>query len=79
MANRVVLNYNAIRSEVMKAPFMEAHIKSEADKRAAGLPSGYEVKMGDHGNRARAFIKATNWEAARDNKKNNTLLRAIGS
>ena len=61
-----------LRSEEVKAMLRE---RAEAIKGRAG--DGYEVSTFAGKTRANASVKATTIKAIRDNKKNNTLLKAV--
>ena len=61
-----------LRSEAMQQILLQR--ATEIQKRAG---DGYEVSTFAGTNRANATVKATTVKAKKDNKKNNTLLKAV--
>ena len=74
---KVVLSYSGIGS-ILRSEEMAACVKAEADKRAAMLGGGYASDVHHPGTRVIASVFTQTREAAQDNMKNNTLLRAVG-
>ena len=74
---KVVLNRSAVR-ELLQSNAMEAAVKEVADGVASRAGTGYAVDTRKGKNRANATISAASAAAARDNAKNNTLLKAMG-
>ena len=74
---KVKLSYEGLGS-ILRSQEMAALVKSEADRRAASLGDGYATDSKSMGTRQIASIFTQTGEAARDNMKNNTLLKAVG-
>lgn len=73
---KVKLSSSGVRALLTSTEVRDA-VMDEAEKR---VPSGhgYEAVRGTGGNRAHAFIAATDWAAYNDNARNATLLKALG-
>ena len=63
---------------LLKSGEMAACIKSEADRRAAGLGAGYATDSKVMSSRVVSSIYTETTEAAADNSRNNSLLKAVG-
>lgn len=70
------LNYSGV-SSLMKSPEMQAvlEVKASAVRQRCGPGYGQDIHVGK--NRANAMVFAETYEAKRDNKKNNTILKAV--
>ena len=75
---RVELSYEGIGS-ILRSEEMAACVKAEADKRAAGLGAGYAADIKHMGTRVISSVYTETAEAAADNLKNNSLLKAVSS
>ncbi len=64
--------------ELMKSPAMQNVLKQYGEATASAAGKGYSTDIVMSGDRAKAFVEASTLEAKRDNKKNNTLLKALG-
>lgn len=64
--------------ELLRSEEMAACIKAEADSRAAGLGDGYATDSKVLGTRVVSSIYTLTFEAAADNSRNNSLLKAVG-
>ena len=73
---KVKLSSGEVRALLTSVEVRDA-VMDEAEKR---VPSGrgYEAVRGTGGNRAHAFIAATDWASYNDNARNATLLKALG-
>lgn len=74
---KCVVNRKAV-GDLLKSGEMAACIKAEADSRAASLGSGYSTDSKVLKTRVVSSIFTATKEAAADNSKNNSLLRAVG-
>lgn len=74
---KVRLSYSGIGS-ILRSQEMADHLKAEADSRAAGLGEGYQTDSKSMGTRQIASIFTATKEAAKDNLRNNSLLKAVG-
>lgn len=74
---RVELNSAGVRKLLQSQGVMSC-VQSQASTRMRGLGTGYELGTAVGHDRARAYIKAVTKEAKRENRKNNTLLKALG-
>ena len=63
---------------LLRSPEMAACVKAEADKRAAGLGAGYATDSKVLKTRVVSSIYTETAEAAVDNNRNNSLLKAVG-
>ena len=73
---KIELNHSAIR-ELLRGEDVQNALSSRANSIKSKLGEGYETDIYVGKNRANASIKAESKEAKRDNKKNNTLLKAM--
>lgn len=64
-------------SQLMKSAEMKAVLISYASNIRNRCGDGYEQDIYVGSNRANAMVSATSIKAKRDNKKNNTLLKAV--
>lgn len=64
--------------DLLRSAEMAACIKAEADSRAAGLGAGYAADSKVLKTRAVSSIYTETAEAAADNSRNNSLLKAVG-
>lgn len=76
MSNKFVLNRKGV-SELMKSAPMQTILKEKATAIRNRCGSGYKQDIYVGKNRANAMVSADSYSAKRDNKKNNTLLKAI--
>ncbi|MEA4965387.1 MAG: hypothetical protein VB055_06160 [Oscillospiraceae bacterium] len=74
---KVMLNRDAVR-ELLRSDPVESMCKELADGIASRAGGGYAVDTRKGKNRANATVSAASAAAARDNLKNNTLLKAMG-
>lgn len=74
---KVKLSYSGIGS-ILRSQEMAECVKAEADRRAAGLGDGYQTDSKSMGTRQIASIFTATAEAAKDNLRNNSLLKAVG-
>lgn len=70
------LNRRGVR-ELMKSAEMKSVLISYASNIRNRCGDGYEQDIYVGSNRANAMVSATSIKAKRDNKKNNTLLKAV--
>ncbi|MFK4963321.1 hypothetical protein [Lactococcus formosensis] len=70
------LNYSGV-SSLMKSPEMQAVLEAKASavRQRCGPGYGQDIHVGK--NRANAMVFAETYGAKRDNKKNNTILKAV--
>lgn len=71
------LNPAGVRQLLQSAEMMNA-VTSLANKARSRLGSGYEVSTMTGRNRVNAEIRTATAEAAKENSKSNTLLKALG-
>ena len=65
--------------ELLRSPEIQSNINEVAEAVARRAGEGYEAVPGTKGKtRANVRVQAGTPEANRDNKKNNTLLKALG-
>lgn len=64
-------------AELMKSDAMVAILKEQAKSVQNKAGDGYEINAFVGRNRANVSVKTKTRKAARDNKKNNTLLKAL--
>lgn len=76
MSSKFVLNRKGV-SELMKSDSMQSILKEKATNIRNRCGSGYKQDVFVGKNRANATVSADSYKAKRDNKKNNTLLKAI--
>lgn len=74
---KVIINRSAVR-DLLRSDEAEGICKELADGVASRAGTGYAVDTRKGKNRANATISAASAAAARDNAKNNTLLKAMG-
>ena len=74
---KCVVNTKAV-GELLRSPEMAGYVKAEADSRAAGLGAGYGTDSKVLKTRVVSSIFTETMEAAADNSKNNSLLKAVG-
>ncbi|HEP1801721.1 TPA: hypothetical protein VB870_001455 [Streptococcus suis] len=72
------LNSAGVR-ELMKSPEMQAVLTDKANAIRNRAGDGYESDIYVGKARANAMVYADSFKAKRDNKKNNTLLKAVKS
>lgn len=70
------LNSRGVR-ELLKSEKMQAHLSKKASGIKDRCGEGYETDTHVGKNRANAMIYTTTYQAKSDNKKNNTLLKAV--
>ncbi len=73
---KIVLNSAGVR-EMLKSPEMQAMLSERAQAIAKRAGNGYETDVFVGKNRANASVFASTGKAARDDMKNNTLLKAV--
>ena len=74
---RFELNKSGVR-ELLLSKEMSAVINNKASDILKRLPDGYGMTSGATEQRAKAHVGTRSRTAADDNKKNNTLLKALG-
>lgn len=74
---KVVLNKESIK-EYMKSNEMKAACEERANTARAKLGEGYKVTSMSGKTRCNASILAESKEAKRENRENNTILKAVG-
>lgn len=84
MSKKWVFKHNASGYfELMKSPEMQSVLKEYGDRVMNLLPSSttrtYEQTTVVGTTRSNVTVRATSYEARKDNLKNNTLLKALGS
>ncbi|MBY4977021.1 hypothetical protein [Streptococcus suis] len=72
------LNRAGVR-ELMKSPEMQAVLTDKANGIRNRAGTGYESDIFVGKTRANAMVYADSYQAKRDNKKHNTLLKAVES
>lgn len=72
------LNSAGVR-ELMKSPEMQAVLTDKANAIRNRAGNGYESDIYVGKTRANAMVYADSFQAKRDNKKHNTLLKAVKS
>ena len=75
---RVKMRSRASRA-LLRSADTEAMVKGRADSMAAEAGSGYIANFEVGPNRARSYVFTRTHEAMKDNARNNTLLRIVGS
>ncbi|MEJ8751665.1 hypothetical protein WKS98_03390 [Lagierella sp. ICN-221743] len=70
------LNSSGVK-ELLKSDGIKNVINSHAQRIYSSLGDGYKVDQYDGVNRSNAMVWASSRKARKDNKKNNTLLKAI--
>lgn len=76
MSSKFVLNYSGV-AELMKSPAMVDLLREKAKSIQDKAGDGYEISSFVGKNRANVSVKTKSRKAIRDNKKNNTLLKAM--
>ncbi len=71
------LNSKGVK-ELLKSPGVQGACRDKAKKALSMCGAGYVVHDVNYPERAGAAIAATNRQAVNDNRKNNTLLKAVG-
>lgn len=74
---RIELNEAGI-VELLKSAEVQAELDRQAARVMARLGSGYESRPGKTAKRGKVNIRTATAKARRDNRENNTLLKAIG-
>lgn len=74
--NTFKLNYSGV-GQLLKSTEMQKVLTDHATKIKNRVGDGYEQDVYVGKTRANAMVKATSFKAKRDNKKNNTLLKAV--
>lgn len=75
---KVVLNSSGVRA-LLKSQEVLSVVKGEADRIASSLGSGYATDTHNAGSRNVASVYTDTPEAAAENSRNNTLLKAVSS
>lgn len=65
--------------EIRRLPPIKADLAARAERIAGACGAGYEAKTGEGRTRSRAAVLTVDYEAIRDNAKNNTLLNNLGA
>ena len=73
---RVELNRQGVRA-LLRSDAMMAECKKHADAALGRLGEGYEVTTQVGRNRVNAEVAAATYQARRENRENNTILRAL--
>lgn len=73
---RIELNYAGV-GQLLKSGEVESFIKNIADSKASALGAGYASDSYKAGTRVVASVYTDSIEAAKENMKNNTLLKAV--
>lgn len=74
---KIVLNSAGVRA-MLKSPEMQAMLSERAQAVAQRAGAGYETDVFAGKTRANASVFASDAKSAKDNLKNNTLLKALG-
>ena len=74
--NKFKLNYKGV-GELMKSKAMQTVLMEHATSIKNRCGDGYEQDVRVGKSRANAMVKATTYQAKRDNLENNTLLKAV--
>ncbi len=75
---KIVLNRDGVRS-LLRSAEMQAICEQHASNARSKLGDGYEVSTFVGKNRCNASVKAVSKKARKENMKDNTILKAIGS
>lgn len=78
MAARIQWNRPAFEA-IRRSPGVTAELSTHADRVASAAGEGYLSVHGHGRTRNRAAVVTTTGDAMRDNARNNTLLRVLGS
>lgn len=76
MSNKFKLNYKGV-GDLMKSKAMQSILTEHATKIRNRCGEGYEQDIHVGRNRANAMVRATSYQAKKDNLENNTLLKAV--
>ena len=74
--NKFKLNYKGV-GELMKSKAMQTVLMEHATSIKNRCGDGYEQDVRVGKSRANAMVKATTYQAKKDNMDNNTLLKAV--
>lgn len=74
---KIKLNRKAVREQLLKSPEMAAICKDYADAMAARCGEGYAADVHTGKNRVNASVYPATQAAAKDNLKNNTIIKAV--
>ena len=77
MSKTFQLNFKGVQ-DLLKSDEMEGVLKDYGRAVMQGLDDGYEMSTYKGKTRSNVMIEAKSFRAKRDNKKNNTLLKALG-
>ena len=75
---KVELNRAAVRSQLLKSSEMQSICQELAQGIASRCGSGYAVDTHVGKNRVNAMVYEDTYEAHLDNKRHNTILKAVG-
>ena len=75
---QVVLNRRNVSNQLLKGGWIQGICEAKAKEIAKRCGDGYEVDPFSGKNRVNVAVVARTAAAARDNKKNNTLLKGLG-
>lgn len=73
---KIVLNRDGVR-EMMQSAEMQSLLSETASAIVSRCGPGYSSDIYVGRNRANAMVKTETFEARRDNRKNNTILKAV--
>lgn len=73
---KLKLNSKGVR-DMLRSQEMQAMLRERAEEIRGRAGDGYEVSTMAGKTRANASVKASTVKAIKDNKKNNTLLKAV--
>lgn len=73
---KVKLKGDGVR-ELLKSSEIQSQCMSYANNAKRSLGEGYEVAEKNYPERSGAIVKATTYEAAKDNLENNSLSKAV--
>lgn len=74
---KIKLNRNGVKEMLRSQAMMDA-CKKQANRVVKKCGSGYDVSCYTGANRVNAMVYTTTYEAQKDNRKNNTILKAVG-
>lgn len=72
----VKLNSDGVR-ELLKSSEVQSECMKHANRALASLSEGYEVAEKNYPERSGAIVKATTYDAGKDNSENNSLAKAV--
>lgn len=75
---KVVLNSKGVQ-ELMKSPEMQGVLQEYANNAVSYLGKGYEASLYIGKTRANVSVGAVSKEAQRENRKNNSIIKAVFS